>query len=252
MSPSIPWSLLLACLTMSAIAAAESELSLYYNERPPYFETEATQIKGVRAQQLKEIMYEAKINAQWISLPVNRIMQQLTANEGAHCTGGWFKTPEREQFAVFSEFFAYNEPATAILRKDFFREEYAMLSQLLIIPNIRVMTKQGQYYGNYLEEAMKLYRVHRIEVTDSHEEMLQHLDLNRADVMFVNRAEAEDLLQKNKRFESTLTTIDVQDKTPIPPLYIMCNKSINPQIMKKINDGISRFRKIHHIETIHE
>mgnify|MGYP006404834163 CR=1 FL=1 len=251
MSPRIPWSLLLACLTMPVTTYAEVELSLYYNERPPYFETETTQIKGVRAQQLKEIMREAKIEARWISLPVNRIMQQLTMKEGAHCTGGWFKTPEREQFALFSEFFAYNEPATAILRKNFFREEYAMLSQLLIIPNIRVMTKQGQYYGDYIEEAMKLYRTHRIEVTDNHQEMMQQIDLGRADLMLVNRAEAEDLFLKNKRYESTLTTIDVQDKTPIPPLYIMCNKAIDPQLMQKINTGILRFRKTHHIEAMH-
>ncbi|QGX38685.1 substrate-binding periplasmic protein [Permianibacter aggregans] len=223
---------------------ATEQLTIYFNHRPPYYHRNARgEWIGVRYNQLKAILELAGLQYRWQELSVNRILHQLTLSDGNHCSGGWFKTPEREAFAQFSLPFGPNEPATAIVRQEFFNGNSAMLSQLLISPDTRVLTKQGQYYGDYLEEAMKLYNVQRIEVTDEQQAIVHQIALKRGDLMFLNRAEAHYLLEQNPLLNERLNAVDLQDKAPIPDLHFMCNKAMPKALMDKLNDGIQRFRE---------
>lgn len=241
------WVLLLAASLSIPIRAAEPDASivLYYHDRPPYYHLDNNgTLTGVRFQQLQTIFELAELDVQWQSLPVNRILHQLNLRDGNHCSGGWFKTPDREQFAQFSNAFSTNEPATAITRVGYVPDEKILLSQLFIVPNARVLTKQGQYYGDYLEEAMRLYNVQRIEVPDEQHEIVQQIALGRGDIVFLNRVEAHYLLETHHHLQQRLMTVDLLDKGDIPELFIMCNQTMPVRLMQQINLGIDKFKLV--------
>ncbi len=74
------------------------------------------------------------------------------------CGIGWFKKPEREQFARFTEVLYQDRPSIVISRKaNNAIAQYGDVSNLLQDNTIKLLVKDSFSYGTYIDEQIAKY-----------------------------------------------------------------------------------------------
>src|SRR5690606_3099630 len=104
----------LLCLPLACLAA--DPLPVYYIEKPPYYHSIAGEPTGFLLERTRAIFSDAQIPLRFEARPAKRILLEMEQNREPICSIGWFRTPQREAFALFSLAIYRDETMTVLTR----------------------------------------------------------------------------------------------------------------------------------------
>jgi len=236
---------LLACLLLPAAFAQAVDLTLYYNERPPFTSSSTNgEVHGLTADPAVAAVRAAGLSYQWQERPVNRILALVKANQEPACAVALFKTPDRAAFAQFSLPLYRDHPTVVVTSHDDLGS-LGTLASLLSSRRYRLIVKERFSYGPVIDDMME--REHPVKTSSPYEviDLLTAVRKDLADYTILPREEAEYWLSRDKQAQGTLRIVSFPDLPRGEQRFLMCSNMVSPAIMNKLNAAI---RQSVHVE----
>jgi uncharacterized protein (TIGR02285 family) len=220
-------------------ATAESELTIYYHERPPYSTKQPDgSVRGVLADITDTIMKTAGIAYRWRELPSARQIEMIQRNDAPVCAIGWFKRPDREVFAKFTAPIYHDPPSVIVARANDDRFAGApTIDTLFRNKNLLLLIKTGYSYGAEIDAKMASERPNlRRDPSD-----------NRAMLVMVSRKRVDYMIMPAEEAKVLLADPDLGKGIAIYPFghppqgemrYLMCSRSVPDALIARINQAI--------------
>ena len=220
---------------------AESPTQLYYYDRAPYATTDAQgAVSGLCATPAANAFKQADIPFQWKKMPFKRQLVTIKHNKKKACGIGWFKNPEREAFARYTDAIYQDKPAITISRKgNQALQRHQDLNTLLNDKNVKLLVKDGFSYGTYIDGLIKKNDPEVVVVaTSTNIQMLQMILADRADYYFTSEEEAEHMIM-NAGYE--VSQFQLQHYSDMPAgnrRYITCSQQVTPETIELLNRAL--------------
>ena len=231
----ISMSLLLTC---SIPVNAENAIQLYYYDRAPYAVTGSQgEVSGLLATPVANAFKQAGLPFQWKKMPFKRQLVTIKHNKKKACGIGWFKNPEREAFARFTDAIYQDKPAITISKKDNKAlEQHRDLKGLFEDKKIRLLVKDGFSYGTYVDKSITNYDPETVSVVNStNVQMLQMILSGRADYFFISEEEAEHIIMSAGYETSQFQLQHFPDMPASNHRYIACSQQVSPETIDLLN-----------------
>lgn len=225
-------------------AHSQSSLQVFYDERIPYAIAEDTgEVRGLTATPVAEAFQKAGIEFEWKKMPFKRQLATIKSNKKQVCGIGWFKKPEREEFARYSKTIYQDKPTTILSRKHSDLDQYKSVDQLIKSDSVKLLVKDGFSYGKFLDDLILQEQPTKIVVVGSSNlEMLKMIISGRADYLFVSEEEAEEII-KSAGFPSDQFTLhQFPDIPPGNNRFLACSKKVSPSSMDQFNQALSTLK----------
>jgi uncharacterized protein (TIGR02285 family) len=231
---------LLLGLAVAGSAAATPTITLFYNERPPYLITAHDgSVSGLTGTPAGRAFATAGIAFMWAKTPTNRQLASNKQNKAMDCAVGWFKNPEREQFAQFTKAIYRDKPAVALANKEFRVRQYATLERVLATRGLRVLLKENFSYGPFIDSSIARFSPHLTHTTAENALMVEMIRKGRADLMFMAEEEADYLLANTGAGDGDFYLLKFSDMPAGEKRYIMCSKQVPEEIIERLNKAIT-------------
>jgi uncharacterized protein (TIGR02285 family) len=231
--------LVFAAATVSA--RAEDDLVIYYHQRAPYSVKQADgSVKGITADIVTQTMSVAGVPYRWEELPSARQMEVLKRGEGKACGLGWFKRPEREEFAKFSMAIYHDLPTIVVAReKDQRFAGTPSIDALFADKTLTLLTKTGYSYGGVIDKKITEQKPKARADASDNRIMLGMVSRERVDYMIMAEEEAKDMLSQADFTASGLAIFHLADPPAGEYRYLMCSKSVPDEVIGRINQAIT-------------
>ena len=156
------------------------------------------------------------------------------------CGFGWFKNPERESFARFTDSIYQEKPAVTISKKgNNALERHRELISLFEDKKVKLLIKDGFSYGAYVDERISNYNPEIVSVvTSTNVQMLQMILSGRADYFFKSEEEAEHIILTSGFEMSQFQLQHFGDMPAGNRRYIACSKQVSPEIVDLLNRAL--------------
>ncbi len=212
-------------------------ITIYFHVRPPYAEPGApVGVKGLLVSPVIKALNEAGLEAQWIEMPPARQTEEIKRAVEPACGLGWFKRPDREEFAVFTAAIYKDRPPVIVARKNDARfAEPAALQRTFSDPNLKLLVKTGYSYGKVVDGWLKQYHPATAESAGTNETMLNMIANGRDDYMIMAPEEADYLLERDAPLGAVLLAINLSDAPEGEQRYLMCSKSVPADAIARLN-----------------
>ena len=228
------------CLLNPIPGFAQETIILNYNERPPYLVTAADgSASGLTATPAANAFKAAGIPVVWSKLPTNRQLALVREGGGMNCAIGWFKNPEREQYAKFTKPIYRDRPTVILANDRFVVEAGSNLQTVLAIKGVRVLVKDKFSYGPFIDGLLAALRPTLISTVGENSQMVQMIQANRADLMFLAEEEANYLVEQAGFNLKDFHLIRFADMPAGERRYIMCSRQVPDEVMAKLNKVIA-------------
>lgn len=170
-------------------------------------------------------------------------MAFLQQNQGRDCLVGWFKNPQRERFAKYTQAIYQDKPIIAIALSSnnkvgngrsveaFFKDR-----------TLRLLLKDGYSYGKFLDGLINDLDPVRQVVTIENISMLEMLNQGRADYLFVAKEEADSIIERMNITGEKYQYIYISDMPAENNRYIMCSMQVEDSIIERLNYWIAKHR----------
>jgi uncharacterized protein (TIGR02285 family) len=217
---------------------AENPIQLYYYDRAPYAVTDTQgDVSGLTATPAANAFNQAGIPFQWKKMPFKRQLVTIKHNKKMACGIGWFKNPERESFARFTDSIYQDQPAVTISKKgNNALEQHTDLKSLFKDKQIKLLVKDGFSYGAHIDELINNYNPEIVSiVTSTNVQMLQMILSGRADYFFISEEEAEHIIL-TAGFE--MSQFQLQHFADMPAgnrRYIACSQRVSSEVVDLLN-----------------
>ncbi len=227
------------CLLIPLSGWAQEKITVNYNERPPYLvpgpDGAATGLTGTPA---ANAFKSAGIPVVWAKVPTTR--QIAAVKESAlHCAIGWFKTPEREQFAKFTKAIYRDKPWLVLANSSFALKDGIRLEEALSSKGVRVLTKENFSYGPYIDGLLAKTKPNITVSNGTTSQMLQLINAKSVDFMFVSEEEADYLVEQAGLSMKNFRQVRFPDLPAGDKRYIMCSKQVPDEVIGKLNKAIT-------------
>lgn len=238
---------ILACFILTGIfwtlpAAAETAapvLTVYYFHRPPYYIKQGDRAPGGFLVDVTRIVLDqAGISYQLIELPPKRILQKIEQNEYC-CSIGWFKNPEREKFALFSDIIYQNRPTVIVVRQGAasgFSEKPAL--KQLMESHLVLGVIEGFSYGPKIDAAISLFKPKIYGISGDSENLLKMICNQHLDYAFMAPEEAAYIVGKDSLLKPVLQIIEIDEEPMGNERYLMFSKMAGSEIVDRVNAAI--------------
>lgn len=229
---------LAAAATAPAAPRADDEpITIYFHVRPPYAEPGAPAgVKGLLVTPVIQALNDARLSAQWIEMPPARQTEEIRRAVAPVCGLGWFKRPEREEFATFSAPIYKDRPSVIVTRKDDTRfAAPASLQQVFADPRFKLIVKTGYSYGETIDAWLLQYRPPGEESAGGNEAVLNMIANNRNDYVIMAAEEADHLLVRDAPLGEALHAIDLTDAPEGEQRYLMCSRTTPADTIARLN-----------------
>ncbi len=240
----MPWRyllLILCWLWLPTSQAQEPVLPLYYIDKPPYYFTHAQQPSGFLLARAMLILQTAGISSQPRERPAPRILHELTRDHAPFCSVGWFKTPEREAIAWFSEPIYQDVPMWLLVRQE---DAGAMVKlkslHTLLRAQYRIGVVSGFSYGAALDRQLDQTLVPVDRQAKSVEIAIGRLLARRVDAIIADRVETTYLLNKQDLPSEKLLAVRFADIPEGNHRYLMCSANLPSTTQQAINRAIAQ------------
>jgi len=212
---------------------------LHYHERKPYYYTTDDGVKGVLAEKAASAFNRSGVPFRWEKTPPNRQLEIIRENQDMTCALGWFKNPERERYAKYTEFVYQDKPTLALARADNERMPNNLsLDRLFIDRGLRILRKDGYSYGKFIDEKIVQYKPREVLTTADNLSMLKMIHSLRADYFFIAHEEADQLITESAFELSDFKYIHFSNMPEGNKRYIICAQNVPDLIMTKLNHAI--------------
>jgi len=143
---------LLLAMAAWPVVAVQQPVTLHYYERPPFMLRQAHGgVSGLTADRTRHAFARAGIPIRWALTPAKRQLALLRANSGHDCAVGWFRTPQRQAYALFSRAIYQDRGVVLIARRQWLPPAGSTLEQLLANEHLHLLYKDGLTYGSYVQ-----------------------------------------------------------------------------------------------------
>jgi polar amino acid transport system substrate-binding protein len=232
----------LAAVVLFATASsawADDDLTIYFHQRPPYSAKQADgSVKGITADIVTQAMSVAGIPYRWEELPSARQMEVLKRDEGRACGLGWFKRPEREQFAKFTAAIYHDLPTIVVARST--DKRFAgtpSIDALFADQTLTLLTKTGYSYGGEIDRKIAEHKPRARADSSDNRIMLGMVSRERVDYMIMAEEEAKMLLAQSDF--AGLSIFHLANPPSGEYRYLMCSKSVPDDLIARINQVIT-------------
>ena len=155
------------------------------------------------------------------------------------CGIGWFKNPEREQFAKFTKPIYRDLPTLALANSKFKSKRGMRLEEVLAIKGVRVLAKDNYSYGPFIDGLLAQFKPVVIHTTNENSAMVEMVRLNRADFMFVAEEEAKYLAAEAGASIREFQLIRFADMPMGEKRHLMCSKNVPDELIRQLNGAIA-------------
>ncbi|ODN43374.1 transporter substrate-binding domain-containing protein [Piscirickettsia litoralis] len=219
-------------------------LTMLYNERPPYLKTESdNKVSGLTATPITTVFKLANIPLHWKKSPAKRHLVLIKKNNEPVCAAGWFKNPEREQYALYTLPVYQDKPTELLTQVDNKHITRPLsLSQLFKIKTTVLLAKSGYSYGPQIDQAISQFKPRLIKTTRENKRMIKMLSKHLADYMFIAPEEATTAIQSANLNPKDFKLIRITDIAPGNKRYIICSKKVPITIINKLNQAIKSLK----------
>lgn len=226
-------------LSLLAMNLHAETLTASWEPWPPYQFENGGQLTGLDIDLVEAILKEAGLSPKFVKRPWKRQLQE--AEEGTiDVVPGASKTPEREQFALFSN--AYRTEAVVMLVSRENAEKFASMTSILAMlkNNLKIGVVREYYYGEDYAALAKdsQYSAGFKEVGDEATNF-KKLMTGRIDAMLVDPVAASAAIAENgwQGKLATLFTVYADD------IYLLFSKrSVTPSRVEQINEALQRLK----------
>ncbi|MEN9866090.1 MAG: hypothetical protein RL748_1680, partial [Pseudomonadota bacterium] len=226
-------------LALAGSASAEP-LIVSYIEKPPYYYTENNEAKGFLVKKAQQIFEQAGVPIQYVSRPAKRVLLEIELNLHPTCSIGWFKSPERANFARFSNAIHQDQPMAVLAAWGQAAElrKYATLRELTLNPKLRLGVVAGFSYGPYIDLLTRDMKDNIERSSSTPIFNLKKLAINRIDYTLIDVQELDYLSQQADIDLKRLTPINFIDIPQGNFRYLMCSKKVSDEVMGRLNSAI--------------
>ena len=230
--------LLTLWMTLFSVANADCEFNVLWEQWQPYqFKKQQHQISGLDNDILRQVISEMNCGLNFTQRPWQRGLVELQQGK-IHIASGASKTPERQQFALFS--IPYRQETVALVSlKSIAAQSLAEITQL----SLRVGVSRGYYYGEKLNRLIAKDHPSKLhfEEAGNDQQNLDKLLSGRVDAILIDPLVANDLLTRRQlQSEPELNHIAIEQS----PIYFMFSKKIvGPEFVHNFNSALSSFKK---------
>ena len=216
-----------------------AQVTLHYNERPPYLVSKDGQLTGLTGTPAVAAFKAAGVAFTLKSSASARQLALIKENLAADCGVGWFKNEEREGFGKFTVPIYQDKPQIAITAaKDTKVKEGASLESILGDKSITLLVKNGYSYGKTLDAMIAKLQPKTTAVTVENVQMLQMIQAERADFMFVAPEQADGLIAAASVNPVEFRKVHFSNAPNGENRYLLCSKSVSDEIIAKLNKAI--------------
>ena len=233
--------IVLSIVLYSMPVNAQDPIQLYYYERIPYAVADNQGgVRGLTATPAAEAFKKAGIPFRWKAMPFKRQLVTIKHNKKRACGVGWFKNPEREAFARYTDAIYQDKPAITISRNgNKALERHSDLKTLLQDINVKLLVKDGFSYGAYIDGLIKKYAPQIVAVaTSTNIQMLQMILAGRADYYFTSEEEAEHMIMNAGYGVSQFQLRHYSDMPAGNYRYITCSQQVPQETIDLINRAL--------------
>ncbi len=220
---------------------AQSPIQLYYYDRAPYAVPDTQgEVSGLCATPAANAFKQAGISFQWKKMPFKRQLVTIKHNKKPGCGIGWFKNPERESFARFTDSIYQDKPAIIISKKgNNALKQHRDLISLFEDKKVKLLVKDGFSYGAYVDELINNYDPVIVSVvTSTNVQMLQMILSGRADYFFISEEEAEHIILSAGYEMSQFQLQHFGDMPAGNRRYIACSQQVSPETIDVLNRAL--------------
>ncbi len=234
----------LTCLSILVLFArpqvGAEPLDIHYFEYPPYYhQLETGQASGIIVDLARKIFAAAGVEPTFSFMPAKRILYEIESDRPA-ASLGWFKTPEREEFALFSLPIYVNRPVGVFFLRE--NEEkfrpYSTLEGLLQSGRFFFGRVQGLSEGPQLDGMLAKYEDKTVQVAADSIRLLKMLESKRFDFMLMPPEEVDVLLEAAQTPKDRFMLRAMSDIPQGNVRYIMYSKTVDEALIRKIDDAI--------------
>ncbi|WP_166454624.1 substrate-binding periplasmic protein [Duganella rivi] len=231
---------LCGALASGALIAAEPQLTVAWRDKPPYHYLDNGVPTGFLLTRARAIFDSAGLNARFVSEPQKRIWANFKHGATNYCSISWYRLPEREAVAQFSQPFHEDLPHTILIapRAAARVKAHTSLNSLLADPALTLGVVEGVSYGPVLDAKIKTSSNTVMSRTVETTQMMRMLTVGRASYIFVDREDWEYFQQKEKPGQSILH-YDMPDMPPGLKRHIVCSRDVPQATMNKLNQAIA-------------
>ena len=231
---------------LPGVAGAQN-LIMAFRDKPPYSYVDNGVLRGFLLERTQRILDLAGIQAKFVDLPPKRIFLEIQNNNQAFCSFGWYKIPEREKYAKFSQAIHQDRPHVVLAgpRSADEVKKQRSLKALLANPALTLAAVDGVSYGPDIDSLIAKFpgTVDRSLVSPI--QVAKKVALKRADFMFIDQEDYDYLLATNPEFrDDGLIRIDYPDLPPGLKRYILCSPQVSDETMAKIDSAIARLGRL--------
>lgn len=220
---------------------AES-LLFVFRDKPPYSYLENGVQKGFLLERTRKILARAKIDTKFVMLPPKRIFQDIQANAEPVCSFGWYKIPEREKYARFSIPMHQDKPQVVLASPNSAQtlRRHKTLKSLMTDASLIIATADGVSYGPEIDAMIAVFPGKVDKALVSPLQVAKKLASNRADLMFIDQADYDYMMETSPEFRSAgMVRITYPDLPAGLKRYILCSQKVSAEVITRINAAIA-------------
>lgn len=238
---------LLGLFVLMPPAAFGEPLTMVFRDKPPYSWVDNGKQKGFLLDRVRQILAAAKIDAKFEIVPPKRIFADIAANRAEICSFGWYRIPEREAYAKFSQPIHQDKPHV-ILAGPRSRDAIARhrsLRELMADNSLLLGVVDGVSYGPEIDALIASFRgpVERALIPPL--QLARKVAAQRVDFMFIDQEDLEHLAQANPELRNdNLKKLSYADLPPGLKRYILCSQMVSDETMARINQAIARIAPV--------
>lgn len=236
--------LLLSSVQASAQETKDSQLRIHYHIRPPFIDFKDSKVVGLTGALAVRIFEDAKIPFVLLETPASRQLKVMELSKGFDCAVGWFKTPERETYAQFSEPIYHDKPQVALTQADNkVLKQSIKLEDLFKNSELSLLVKDNYSYGPVIDQMIKELHPKVLSTSNESAQMIEMVRQKRVDYMLITQEEAEDVIKEEKP-KSSLKKVTLTNAPVGEFRHIICSKKVPADVMKTLNHSIKKLVKL--------
>lgn len=222
------------------VGEAGESVVIHYHLRPPFYMSDGNRVHGLVLQPIATAFANAGIPHVFRETPARRQLEIIAANEGRSCAAGWFKTAERQSFALYSLPVYRDKPFVAVFRADVTQlaESETTLDRVLADGRLTLLVKEGYSYGRQVDEGLRRHEPRRLATTGENRDILRMIEHGRADYSFMTEEEAMDLLGTPQVDREKFRVVRFADIDAGGWRYVICSRMVGAATMARLDEAI--------------
>lgn len=230
------------CATLLGDAAwsAPPPITVAWRDKPPYHYIENGVAKGFLLARAQQVFAAAGLPARFTNEPQKRIWANFQHGASNYCSISWYRLPEREAVAQYSQPFHEDLPHTILIAPGMVErvKAHGSLTALLNDPTLTLGVIEGVSYGPVLDPMIKAGKNKIMSRIVETTQMMRMLTVGRASYMLVDREDWEFFRHKEKASQS-LVRLDFPDMPGGIKRHVVCSRDVPQETMNKINQAIA-------------